>query len=104
MRKGEKIKKFLILGFPALIRVLNFLIWWGNSLLCGLGNFLIKHVDNCGFASLPEYRQDHILDIFTANSRGTRNITPETTSSRTACCATQSAKSQLSRDFCRETL
>ena len=76
-----------MLGFTILICVQNFLIWWGNSLLCGLGNFLIKHVDNCGFASLPEYRQDHILDIFTANSRGTRNITPETTSSRTACCA-----------------
>lgn len=79
MRKGEKINKFLILGFPTLIRVLNFLIWRFNSLLRCLGNFLIKHVDNCGFASLPEYRQDHILDIFTANSRGTRNITPETT-------------------------
>ena len=87
MRKGEKIKKFLILGFPTLIRVLNFLIWRFNSLLRCLGNFLIKHLDNCGFASRPKCGLDHILDTFPANSRGTRNIIPETTSSRTACCA-----------------
>lgn len=56
MRKGEKIKKFLILGFPTLIRVLNFLIWRFNSLLCGLGNFRIKHVDNWDFASRQKCR------------------------------------------------
>lgn len=60
MRKGEKIKKFLILGFPTLIRVLNSLIWWGNSLLSGLGNFLLKHVDKCRFAGRPKCGQDHI--------------------------------------------
>ncbi len=69
MRKGEKIKKFLILGFPTLIRVLNFLIWRFNSLLRCLGNFRIKHVDNCGFAGHPKCGLDHILDIFPANSR-----------------------------------
>ena len=69
MRKGEKIKKFLILGFPTLIRVLNFLRWCVNPLLRGLGNFLLKHVDNCGFASRPKCGLDHILDICPANSR-----------------------------------
>ncbi len=58
-----------MLGFTILICVQNFLIWWGNSLLCGLGNFRIKHVDNCGFASRPKCGLDNILDIFTANSR-----------------------------------
>ena len=83
MRKGEKIKKFLILGFPTLIRVLNSLILWGNSLLRGLGNFLIKHVDNCDFVGHPKCGLDHILDIFPANSRETGNIMPETISRRT---------------------
>lgn len=69
MRKGEKIKKFLILGFPTLIRVLNFLIWRFNSLLRCLGNFLIKHLDNHGFAGHPKCRLHNILDIFPANSR-----------------------------------
>ena len=69
MRKGEKINKFLILGFPTLIRVLNFLIWRFNSLLRCLGNFRIKYVDNFGFAGHLEYRLHNILDVFPANSR-----------------------------------
>ncbi len=79
--------KSLMPGFTTLIRVLNSLMLCVNSLLGYLGNFRIKHPDNCGFASRPEYRQDRILDIFPANSRETGNIIPETTWSRTACCA-----------------
>ncbi len=77
------IKKSLMPGFITLIRVLNSLILCVNSLLRCLGNFLIKHVDNCHFASQPKCRQDHILDIFPANSRETGNIIPETISRRT---------------------
>jgi hypothetical protein len=53
-------KKFLMLGFITLIRVLNFLRWCVNSLLRCLGNFRIKHVDNWGFAERQKYRQDRI--------------------------------------------
>ena len=69
MCKSDKIKKSLMPGFTTLIRVMNSLIWRVNSLLRGLGNFLIKHVDNCGFAGGPKCGLDHILDIFPANSR-----------------------------------
>jgi hypothetical protein len=62
-------KKFLMLGFTTLICVLNFLIWRVNSLLRGLGNFRIKHMDNLGFASRPKCGQDRIWRIFPANSR-----------------------------------
>ena len=75
-----------MLGFTTLIRVQNFLIWRVNSLLRGLGNFHIKHVDNWGFAGHPKCGLDHILDIFPVNSRKTENIMPETISRRTACC------------------
>ena len=69
MCKSDKIKKSLMPGFTTLIRVMNSLIWRVNSLLRCLGNFLIKHLDNCGFASRPKCGLDHILDIFPANSR-----------------------------------
>jgi hypothetical protein len=56
-------------GFTTLICVQNFLKWRVNCLLRCLGKFRIKHLDNCGFAGHPKCGLDHILDVFTANSR-----------------------------------
>jgi len=79
-----------MLGFTTLIRVQNFLILGLNSLLRGLGNFRIKHVDNCGVAGCPKCGRGDVLHIFPVNSRETGNIMPETISRRTACRTRQS--------------
>lgn len=60
MCKSNWVKKSLMPGFISLIRVLNSLISRVNSLLPGLGNFLLKHVDKCRFAGRPKCGQDHI--------------------------------------------